>query len=138
MKLKKIFGIGSALLLMMFSQFSLAAGGSYASSVVLPTLYSKNFLETVNVPILGSPPATGRINNVSWTWNVAGWPQNLSVYLCQGDTSSCIDVSRTRRMSTTAFNNRSPAQPFLFALRVGNGNVMPIAGQAAQVIVNWE
>ncbi|PQQ34655.1 flagellar protein FlhE [Photorhabdus luminescens] len=138
MKLKKIFGIGSALLLTMFSQTVAAASGSYHSSVVLPTLYSKNFLETVNVPIVGSPPATGKITNVSWTWNVVGWPKNLSVYLCQGDTSSCVDISRTRRMSTAAFNNRSPAQQFLFALSVGNGNVMPIAGQTGEITVSWE
>ncbi|NHB95474.1 flagellar protein FlhE [Photorhabdus stackebrandtii] len=135
MKLKKILGMGSALLLTLFSQAALSA--SYQSSVVLPTVYSRNYTETAYLPVVGSPPASGSISNVSWTWNVVGWPQGLSVYLCQGDTNSCIDISRIRRMSTTAFNNRSPAQQFFYALRVANGGTVPVAGQMGEITVTW-
>ncbi|MCC8422586.1 flagellar protein FlhE [Photorhabdus thracensis] len=135
MKFKKILGIGSALLLTLFSQAALSA--SYQSSVVLPTVYSRNYTETAYLPVVGSPPASGSISNVSWTWNVVGWPQGLSVYLCQGDTNSCLDISRTRRMSTTAFNTRSPAQPFFYALRVANGGTVPVAGQMGEITVTW-
>ncbi|RAW91316.1 flagellar protein FlhE [Photorhabdus laumondii] len=138
MKLKKIFGIGSALLLTIFSQTVPAASGSYHSSVVLPTVYSRNFTEIAYLPIAGSPPASGSINNVSWTWNVVGWPTGLSVYLCQGSTSNCLDISRTRRMSTTAFNNSSPTQQFFYALRVANGGTVPVAGQTGEITVSWK
>ncbi|NHB91267.1 flagellar protein FlhE [Photorhabdus cinerea] len=138
MKLKKIFGIGAALLLMMFSQTGFAASGSYQSSVTLPTIYARNFTETAYLPVVGSPPATGSITNVSWTWNVVGWPQGLSVYLCQGSTSNCIDISRVRRMSTTAFNNRSPSQQFFYAMRVASGGTVPVAGQTGEIIVSWQ
>ncbi|WP_236640151.1 flagellar protein FlhE [Dickeya undicola] len=141
MKRKSAFtrlALGGALLAASLSQAAIAAAGSYASSVVLPTVYSRNFLETVNVPVLGNPPSSGAITSVSWTWNVVGFPAGLSVYLCQGSTSNCIDVSRTRRMSTDAFKGKSPTQPFIFAMRVGSGGTVPVAGQQAQVIVNWQ
>ncbi|WP_350313190.1 flagellar protein FlhE [Dickeya fangzhongdai] len=140
MKRKSVFtrlALGGALLAASLSQAAIAAG-SYTSNVVLPTVYARNFLETVNVPVSGNPPANGAITSVSWTWNVVGFPTGLSVYLCQGSTSNCIDVSRTRRMSTDAFKGKSPTQPFIFAMRVGNGGTVPVAGQQAQVIVNWQ
>jgi len=140
MKRKSVFtrlALGGALLAASLSQAAIAAG-SYTSSVVLPTVYARNFLETVNVPVKGNPPTNGAITSVSWTWNVVGFPQGLSVYLCQGSTSNCIDVSRTRRMSTDAFNGKTPTQPFIFAMRVGSGGTVPVSGQQAQIIVNWQ
>ncbi|MBJ2332622.1 flagellar protein FlhE [Dickeya solani] len=140
MKRKSVFtrlALGGALLAASLSQAAIAAG-SYTSSVVLPSVYARNFLETADVPVKGNPPANGAITYVSWTWNVAGYPQGLSVYLCQGSTSNCVDVSRTRRMSTEVFKGKSPAQPFFFAMRVGSGGTVPVSGQQAQVIVNWQ
>ncbi|OCA53476.1 flagellar protein FlhE [Photorhabdus luminescens] len=141
MKLKKkvlttLCSVSSALLLTMFSQSAFAA--NYQSSVVLPTLHYKHFTQIANVPIVGSPPATGKINLVTWAWRVDGWPKNLSVYLCQGNTNSCLDISRETSGGTTAFNNRSPAQQFLFALRVGDGNIMPIEGKTGEITVTWQ
>jgi len=126
--------IGGGLLLSLVSQFATAA--SYQSTVTLPTIYTKNFTETANVPVVGAPPASARITNVSWTWSVVGWPTALTVVLCQG-ASNCVDVSRVRSGSSAAFNAKSPSQPFFFALRIGSTGVVPIAGQTGKVIVSW-
>ena len=131
----KLCALSGALLLSVFS--TLASAGSYQSSVTLPTVFSRNFMETAYLPVVGSPPTVGLINNVTWNWNVVGFPVGLSVALCQGTTSNCIDVSRVRSMSTTAFNNKSPAQRFFFALRVANGGTIPVAGQLGKVTVSW-
>ncbi|MBS9427977.1 flagellar protein FlhE [Photorhabdus akhurstii] len=146
MKLKKkvlttLCGISSALLLTMFPQTGFTTSWSYTSSITLPTVYSRNFTEIAYLPIVGSTPTTGSITQVSWVWSVAGWPANtqgLSVYLCHGDTNSCLDVSRIQRMTTTAFNNRDPAQQFFYALRVASGGTVPVSGQTGTVTVNWE
>ncbi|QWT43144.1 flagellar protein FlhE [Dickeya dadantii] len=140
MKRKSVFtrlALGGALLAASLSQAAIAAG-SYTSSVVLPTVYTRNFLDIADVPVKGNPPANGAITYVSWTWNVVGFPDGLNVYLCQGSTSNCVDVSRTRRMSTEVFKGKSPALPFFFAMRVISGGKIPVSGQQAQIIVNWQ
>jgi hypothetical protein len=47
--------------------------GTYTSTVQLPTLHSKNHVYTAPMPI---PVGVGEgfIKNISWNWNVHGWP----------------------------------------------------------------
>lgn len=115
---------------------SMAMAGNYSSSVTLPTAHSKGYLYTANIPVSGRPPAGGRVTDVSWTWNVIGWPRALEVQLCTGK-SNCIDVSRQRSGSTRHFIGNPAQQKFYFALRIGQSGHVPLAGQQGRITVNW-
>jgi len=126
--------LGMVTALLMCSQMAVAS--SYQSSTVLPTIHSKGYLYTANVPVSGSPPANGKISNVTWNWGVVGWPSGLSVHLCHG-ANLCKDISRQRAGSTDYFNNRSAGQLLYYAVRVINPGHVPVAGQQGHVTVTW-
>ncbi|RMR17078.1 MULTISPECIES: flagellar protein FlhE [Pseudomonas syringae group] len=73
---------GMALALLICSNPALA--GNYHSSVALPVIHSKGYLHTAQLPVSRHMPPAATIKNVSWNWNVTGWPQGLEVHLCQG------------------------------------------------------
>lgn len=127
--------IGMAFALVLFSELAMA--GKYQSSVVLPTVSVKNYTYTANLPVLGAPPASGKISNVSWAWSFVGWPKGLVVYLCHGSIGTCYDISRQRSGSTRYFNNKSPSQRFFYAVKIGGSGIVPVAGQQGTVSVSW-
>jgi len=126
--------LGMVTALLMCSQMAVAS--SYQSSTVLPTIHSKGYLYTANVPVSGSPPANGKISNVTWNWGVVGWPSGLSVHLCHG-ANLCKDISRQRSGSITDFNNRNASQGLYYAVRVVSPGRVPLAGQHGNVTVSW-
>jgi flagellar protein FlhE len=109
--------------------------GTYTSTVKLPTLHSKNHVYTAPMPI---PVGVGEgfIKNISWNWNVHGWPRGLQVYLCQTSTR-CIDVSRQRVGSKAAFTQFHSSQPFFYELKLSDPGRVPVAGLVGRLTVNW-
>ncbi|WP_239690205.1 flagellar protein FlhE [Pseudomonas syringae] len=134
-KLKWISSVpGIALVLL--ASLDVAMAGSYQSSAALPVIHSKGYLHTIELPVSRHVPPAAMIKNTSWSWNVAGWPQGLEVYLCQG-VSLCLDITRQRTGSTTFFDNRFADRKFHYAIRVGAAGRVPVAGQQGRVTVNW-
>lgn len=125
---------GIALALCVFSGTTVA--GSYQSSVRLPVIHSKDYLYKADFPVGRGVPPGAVIKNVSWNWNVTGWPQGLEVYLCQVP-SPCVDISRQRRGSSAAFNLQIANRPFMYTLRIGGAGRVPVAGQVGNIIVSW-
>lgn len=125
---------GIALALCVFSGTTVA--GSYQSSVRLPVIHSKDYLYKADLPVGRGVPPGAVIKNVSWNWNVTGWPQGLEVYLCQVP-SPCVDISRQRRGSTISFNGRFADQLFSYKLRIGSAGRTPVAGHLGTVTVSW-
>lgn len=75
-----------------------AMAANYNSQISLPVLHSKGYLYTASLPVPKSVKA-GQIKNVSWNWNVQGWPRGMEVFFCQAG-GQCVDVSRLRSGST--------------------------------------
>lgn len=125
---------GIALALCVFSGTTVA--GSYQSSVRLPVIHSKDYLYKADLPVGRGVPPGAVIKNVSWNWNVTGWPQGLEVYLCQVP-SPCVDISRQRRGSSAAFNLQIANRPFMYTLRLGGAGRVPVAGQSGNITVSW-
>ncbi|RMM82368.1 hypothetical protein ALQ71_05338 [Pseudomonas coronafaciens pv. striafaciens] len=125
---------GMALALLACSNLALA--GNYQSSVALPVIHSKGYLHTAELPVSRHAPAAAAIKNVSWNWNVAGWPQRLEVHLCQGD-SLCLNVSRQRTGSTAFFDNQLASRKFYYTMKIGNAGRVPVAGQQGRITVDW-
>ncbi|HEY0287540.1 MAG TPA: flagellar protein FlhE [Pseudomonas sp.] len=113
-----------------------AVAGTYSSSVNLPTLYSKGYIYTAIVPVPVGPRHGVKIKNITWNWNVHGWPRGLQVYLCQTLTK-CIDVSRRRTGSSQAFKDSHSTQPFYFELKISGAGPMPVAGLLGRLTVDW-
>lgn len=141
MKRKGILGYAAALALATIGANAIAAGGGYAQEAVVNTTYSTNQWNTTNFRVMGTPPASGKINVVRWSYTIGAIPANatFTAYLCQGDTNSCYDVTNLKSGSTNAFNNRSPDKPFFLYHRIYRSSSFgPVSGGLAQVIVNWE
>lgn len=124
----------SIMMALSVSQTVMAA--SYTSSATLPTVHSKGYLYRVDIPVKGKPAAGAMISNVSWNWNVVGWPQYLQVSLC-AHAGHCLDISRQRSGSTHYFSNLSASQPFYFTIRMAPIGRVPVGGQQALLTVNW-
>ncbi|MDG6379942.1 flagellar protein FlhE [Pseudomonas savastanoi pv. phaseolicola] len=125
---------GIALALLAYSNLALA--GNYQSSVALPVIHSKGYMHTAALPVSRHVPPVATIKNVSWNWNVAGWPQGLEVYLCQG-ASVCLNVSRQRTGSTTFFGNQLASRTFYYTMKIGETGRVPVAGQQGRITVDW-
>lgn len=126
-------------MLLMQANIAHATAGAYSSSAVGQTIYTKNTAYQDNFPIVGSPPASGSITSVSYSWSFSSWPSGLTVWLCQGSTNACINVSSSQRGSTTAFSTRSPTSPFFLYYYVsGTGTMTPVYSNNNNVIVNWQ
>lgn len=97
---------------------------------------TKGYLYRVYIPVKGKPHAGAVISNVTWNWNVVGWPQYLQVSLC-AHASHCLDISRQRSGSTPYFSNLSASQPFYFTIRKAPIGRVPVGGQQALLTVNW-
>ena len=113
-----------------------ATAGSYSSSVKLPVLHSRGYVYVARVPVPSTVREGQVIKNVSWDWNVQGWPRGLQVQLCQA-SDRCIDVSRFRRSSTKMFYGFLAKQPLYFELRLSPSGPTPVAGQVGRVTVDW-
>ncbi|WP_122316389.1 flagellar protein FlhE [Pseudomonas cichorii] len=119
-----------------FSGYSeMAMAGSYQSSVNLPTVHSRGYLYTANIPLRGAPPEGAWIKNVSWNWNVTGWPRGLEVELCQAN--NCIDISRMRVGSTQVFRGQLANRCFYYSIKVSGAGTVPVAGQFGRITVDW-
>lgn len=116
------------------SQTVMAA--SYTSTATLPTVHSKGYLYRVDIPVKGKPHAGAVISNVTWNWNVVGWPQYLQVSLC-AHAGRCLDISRQRSGSTHYFSNLSASQSFYFTIRMAPIGLVPVGGQQARLTVSW-
>jgi flagellar protein FlhE len=135
---KKLSGIiASAVIIfstLLGSQSAMA--GSYSSSVNLPVLHSRGYVYVARVPVPNTVREGQTIKNVSWNWNVQGWPRGLQVQLCQA-SDRCIDVSRVRRSSTRMFHGFLAKQPFYFELKLSPSGPTPVAGQVGHITVDW-
>ncbi|MCO5364027.1 flagellar protein FlhE [Pseudomonas alliivorans] len=89
--------------------------GSYQSSVRLPVIHSKDYLYKADLPVGRGVPPGAVIKNVSWNWNVTGWPRGMEVYLCQVP-STCVNISRQRQGSRSASMGDSQTGSFLMRL----------------------
>ncbi|GFM65807.1 flagellar protein FlhE [Pseudomonas lijiangensis] len=141
MKRKGILGCLAALAMATVAGSAIAAGGAYSGNAVVSPTYSSNLWNTTNFPILGAPPASGRITSISWNYSIGTIPANatFTAYLCQGSTNACINVTSMRSGVTQAFNNRAPNQAFFLYHQIyRSGTFSPVSGGPAQVIVNWD
>lgn len=114
-----------------------ASAGEYQTSVMLPVVYAKNYDYRADLPVKGSPPATARIKNVSWNWTIVGWPDQFSVKLCAGTVSNCIDISRQRLGSTSAFFAQNANVQFFYVTRAASVTLVPVVGQEGKITVQW-
>ncbi|WP_237613575.1 flagellar protein FlhE [Pseudomonas syringae] len=135
---KKLEWVSSAsgmfLAILVYSNPALA--GNYQSSVALPVIHSKGYMHTAELPVSRHTPPAATIKNVSWNWNVTGWPQGLEVHLCQG-ASLCLNVSRQRTGSTAFFGNQLASRKFYYTMKIGNAGRVPVAGQQGRITVDW-
>jgi flagellar protein FlhE len=115
---------------------SQAVAGTYSTAVQLPTIHSKNTVYTAHVPVPAGTNYGHIIKNVSWNWNVHGWPRGLQVYLCQ-TRDRCIDVSRQRVGATNKYNQFHAAQPFWYELKISEPGRVPVAGLQGRLTVDW-
>ncbi|MBX8609726.1 flagellar protein FlhE [Pseudomonas cichorii] len=125
----------SGIVLALSGYSEMAMAGSYQSSVNLPTVHSRGYLYTANLPLRGAPPEGAWIKNVSWNWNVTGWPRGLEVKLCQAN--NCIDISRMRVGSTQVFRGQLANRGFYYSIKVNGAGTVPVAGQFGRVTVDW-
>lgn len=123
-------------IVMALSSVEAVMAASYTSSATLPTVHSKGYLYRVDIPVKGKPGNSARISNVTWNWNVVGWPQYLQVSLC-AQAGHCLDISRQRSGSTQYFSNLGANQQFYFTLRMAPIGLVPVGGQQARLTVNW-
>ncbi|WP_374005031.1 flagellar protein FlhE [Pseudomonas cichorii] len=96
---------------------------------------------TTNLSTLSTAPADGKINSISWNYTIGSIPANatFTAYLCQDNTSSCINVTSLRSGSTPAFNGRSAnGRFFIYHQIYRSTSFAPVSGGSAQVIVNWD
>nr|WP_139110494.1 flagellar protein FlhE [Pseudomonas syringae] len=113
-----------------------ASAGSYTSEVRLPVLHSKGYVYTAHLPAVGGPKEGQIIKNVTWNWNVQGWPRGLRVNLCQTPTR-CIDLSRVRLGSSRVFNGQLASRPFYYELQLSPDGPAPVAAQMGRITVSW-
>lgn len=135
---KKLNGIVASVVIIFASVLGAqsAIAGSYNSSVNLPMLHSRGYVYVARVPVPNTVREGQTIRDVSWNWNVQGWPRGLQVNLCQA-SDRCIDVSRIRRGSTLRFKGFLAKQPLYFELKLAAGGPSPVAGQLGKVTVSW-
>jgi hypothetical protein len=113
-------------------------GGAWANSGVGPTLISKNIQYKLTINPVGLIPNPAPITSVNFSWGLSSYPAGLSVFLCRGTTTSCVNVTSLRSGSTTAWAGLSANSPFLFVFQVtGTGGMTAAYGQNDQVIVNY-
>ncbi|MFP1780148.1 flagellar protein FlhE [Lonsdalea quercina] len=146
MKSTKCFSIlvkTIACALMLGSLQAYAAKG-YSSSAQGIVIYSPNFSYTTNFSIPSSAifPSNAKINKVDWKYSI-GWniPSKATfiAWLCHGDDSTCLDVTRIKSGTTTFFNTdgKKPNTPFYLAYRINSGySFPPISTGSAQLTVN--
>ena len=139
MKNLKTMILCAGLLLGTVSNIAYAAG-SYVSSASGETIYSPNVWYQTNFDVLGNPPSTSKITNVSWKYASRSMPSGGTwvANLCHGTTSSCINVSSLSSGSSTFFNNKSAATKFFLVYGIQSGsNFTPVSSGTDQVIVYW-
>lgn len=130
----------SALAGTIFSQNANAASGAYGSSAVSPTIYSKNYWYNVAFPVVGSPPSTGVLTTVYYTWNYSfPRPAGLQVYLCNNNGTICGDVTNYGSGSVNFTNSGVPANQSvrLYSRVNGTGTMSPLYGANSTVTVNY-
>lgn len=116
------------------------AAGSYSSFKVGDTIFSKNVWYYDNFPVVGTPPATGAVSQVRWSYSFSSRPAGLAVWLCQGSTNTCINVTNTASGTTSAFNTTgiAPNVQFFLTYQVsGTGTMSPVYSNNNNVIVTW-
>lgn len=90
-------------------------------------------------PVIGSPPSTGPLQSVSWSYSFSSMPSGMVVLLCQTGIG-CINVTSSARGTTTAFNTAGghPNGQFYLNYAVnGTGTMSPVYSNNNNVIVNW-
>jgi flagellar protein FlhE len=115
------------------------AGGAYSSFAVGQTILTKNTAYYDYFPVIGSPPSTGPLTSVSWSYGFSSRPAGLLVYLCQTGIG-CLDVTSYGSGTTTAFNTAGGhpnGQFFLYYGVNGSGGMSPVYSNNNNVIVNW-
>ena len=131
----------ASLTLAAFAQNAMAEG-AYSSSAVMPTIYSKNHWYTVAPPVLGSPPSTGTITTVFYSFGYRfPRPAGFQVLLCDNSGTNCTDVT-SRGSGSVSFKGKGVKAntPVRFQARVaGNGTMSPLVGDGtANVSVNYD
>ncbi|MGI8462701.1 flagellar protein FlhE [Pectobacterium punjabense] len=148
----KTFKTASVIALLSLSSFFLsnsahAISGAYTSAPMASMdVHSANFWNQFNFPISSSflPPSNAKVTRVYWNYALGqlqvGSKGTLIVYLCQGNTSTCFDISNMNSGSTEVFRDQSATTPFFLYYRVNSRSTIgSIYGSGStQVTVNWQ
>lgn len=146
MKTSKYFSILIKIMacVLMLGSLQAYAGKGYSSQVAGTTIYSPNFWNVSDFKIPSSAlfPSNAKITNVEWkysiNWNIPA-KATFVAWLCHGDNSHCIDVTRSKVGATTFFNSdgKKANIPFYIMYRINSDySFVPISTGMAQIIVN--
>ncbi len=115
-----------------------ATSGSYSSQAVGPTVHATGQWYSTSFPVVGDPPANGRIQQVGWEWDVATRRPGLEVRLCYRHAQDCVDITAQGRGKTPAFAGRAADGGFVMMFRVtGGGRMAPLQGARNRVTVEY-
>lgn len=126
--------------ILMVAQNASAATGSYTSSAITPVIYSKNFWNSVAYPVVGTPPSNATVGYVEYSYTYAyPRPAGFEVRLCNNAGTVCFVVTTAGSGNVNFTGYSVPAnQPLkLFSRVSGTGTMMPLAGGATSVKVNY-
>ncbi|UUE36915.1 flagellar protein FlhE [Pectobacterium aroidearum] len=146
MEILKYISATALLPLCLFVGTAHALDGSYTSGdMKRMDVHSANILNQFTFPISPgvTPPANTKVNIIYWNYGLGrlqvGNKGALTVYLCQGNTSTCINISDMQSGSTTAFKYKSATIPFFLYYRVDSKSIIgTIYGSGpTQLTVNW-
>lgn len=130
-----------ALAALAFSQNAAAVSyGSYGSTAVSPTIYSKNIWYNVAFPVVGSPPSAGRVTNVYYRWTYSTpRPSGFQVLLCNNTGTLCADVTSAASGSVNFTGSGVAANTAirLYSRVSGTGAMTPLYGGSSSVTVNY-
>jgi hypothetical protein len=112
--------------------------GSYSVDVMSATIYSKNIVYITPLPLPPHLNARVTISNVMWKYSTKTQPSGFEAALCWKNNKTCINVTRYGSGQSGDFNGRDALQPFLLQYQVvGSGKLIPVVGEAAQIIVTY-
>jgi len=130
-----------------FTQAAHAVDGAYNSiGKSSMTISAPNTWYTMNFPtVAGNPPVSNTtITVVYYSFQTGqqdiGTRGTLTVLLCQGSTSNCVDVTSAQSGSTRAFEGKPTETPFFLYYKVAANKAFPsrTGSGTTQVTVNWK
>ncbi|MCU5773032.1 flagellar protein FlhE [Erwiniaceae bacterium BAC15a-03b] len=126
---------------------SAAAANSGSSMAILHGAMSVGVANNIyknNFVLNSAPLPQATVTKVFWNYSLAQSQipagGTLQVYLCQGSTSNCVDISSAQNGTTSYFSGKVAQMPFYLYYRV-NGRVPMryVQGRGdTQLSINWE